>query len=122
MLEVHERDIPNPRTSDSSPARPAAVRTVLRVIGRTAAKAWGDSIFSKAATAAFWQTLSLPPPLVLGLIGSLGYVGGWFGPDTVDIILSKTITFSRTVFSENVVDGIISPTATDVLGRGGVPN
>jgi len=93
------------------------VQAALRVIGRTAAKAWDDSIFSKAATAAFWQTLSLPP-LVLGLIGTLGYVGGWFGPDTVDIILSKTITFSRTIFSENVVDGIISPTATDVLVRG----
>ncbi|WP_420749562.1 YihY/virulence factor BrkB family protein [Rhodococcus sp. O3] len=106
---------PAPRTAHRRV--PRQVQAALRVIGRTAAKAWDDSIFSKAATAAFWQTLSLPP-LVLGLIGTLGYVGGWFGPDTVDIILSKTITFSRTIFSENVVDGIISPTATDVLVRG----
>jgi len=87
------------------------------VIGRTAVKAWGDSIFGKSATAAFWQTLSLPP-LLLGLLGSLGYVGGWFGPNTVEIIQSKIITFSHTAFSENVVDQIIQPTVSDVLGRG----
>ena len=49
-------------------------------------------------------------PLLLGLLGSIGYVGGWFGPDTVDIIESKIITFSRTAFSESVVDQLISPT------------
>lgn len=93
------------------------LRTVLRVIGRTAAKAWDDSIFAKAATAAFWQTLSLPP-LLLGLLGMLGYVGGWFGPNTVEIIQSKIITFSGSVFSDSVVEQIIAPTVEDVLMRG----
>ncbi|MBC2643922.1 MULTISPECIES: YihY/virulence factor BrkB family protein [unclassified Rhodococcus (in: high G+C Gram-positive bacteria)] len=93
------------------------LRRTLSVIGRTASKAWDDSIFGKAATAAFWQTLSLPP-LLLGLLGMLGYVGGWFGPDTVDIIQSKIINFSGTVFSDNVVEQIIRPTVGDVLQRG----
>ena len=87
------------------------------MIGRTASKAWDDSIFGKAATAAFWQTLSLPP-LLLGLLGMLGYVGGWFGPDTVDIIQSKIVNFSGTVFSDSVVEQIIRPTVGDVLERG----
>ncbi|MEU5840495.1 YihY/virulence factor BrkB family protein [Rhodococcus sp. NPDC047139] len=87
------------------------------VVAHTASSAWDHSIFSKAATAAFWQTLSLPP-LVLGLIGSLGYVGGWFGPDTLEIITSKTVIFLRSVFSDSVVDQIIEPTVEDVLGRG----
>ncbi|MFC9837270.1 YihY/virulence factor BrkB family protein [Rhodococcus sp. NPDC127530] len=93
------------------------LRRTLSVIGRTASKAWDDSIFGKAATAAFWQTLSLPP-LLLGLLGMLGYVGGWFGPDTVDIIQSKIINFSGTVFSDSVVEQIIRPTVGDVLERG----
>lgn len=93
------------------------LRRALQVTGRTASKAWDDSIFSKAAAAAFWQTLSLPP-LLLGLLGSLGYVGGWFGPNTIEIIESKIVTFSRTVFNKSVVDQIIQPTVADVLQQG----
>ncbi|MFZ2178495.1 MAG: YihY/virulence factor BrkB family protein [Rhodococcus sp. (in: high G+C Gram-positive bacteria)] len=107
-----------PERGDAHP-RPGwhPLRRTLSVIGRTLSKAWDDSIFGKAATAAFWQTLSLPP-LLLGLLGMLGYVGGWFGPDTVDIIQSKIITFSGSVFSDTVVDQIIRPTVGDVLGQG----
>ncbi|WP_228803813.1 YihY/virulence factor BrkB family protein [Nocardia higoensis] len=94
-----------------------AGRQTRRVAVRVAVKAWGDSIFAKAATAAFWQTLSLAP-LLLGLLGSLGYVGGWFGPDTVEIVESKIIAFSRDLFSEAVVTELIEPTVTDVLGQG----
>ncbi|QNG19063.1 YihY/virulence factor BrkB family protein [Rhodococcus triatomae] len=93
------------------------LRRTWQVIARTATKAWDDSIFGKAATAAFWQTLSLPP-LLLGLLGMLGYVGGWFGPDTVTIIRQKIITFSGTVFSDSVVEQLIEPTVGDVLARG----
>ncbi|WP_083905476.1 YihY/virulence factor BrkB family protein [Nocardia transvalensis] len=87
------------------------------LIVRVAVKAWDDSIFAKSAAAAFWQTLSLAP-LLLGLLGSLGYVGGWFGPDTVQIVESKIISFSRNLFSSTVVDDLIAPTVGDVLGRG----
>ncbi|MEU2040784.1 YihY/virulence factor BrkB family protein [Nocardia niwae] len=87
------------------------------MIVRVAEKAWADSIFAKSAAAAFWQTLSLAP-LLLGVLGSLGYVGGWFGPDTVQIVESKIIAFSQDLFSANVVSDLIEPTVQDVLGRG----
>lgn len=93
------------------------LRRTGQLIGHTLSSAWDDSIFGKAATAAFWQTLSLAP-LLLGLLGMIGYVGGWFGPNTEEIIESKIVTFSGTIFSESVVDQIIRPTVTDVLQRG----
>ncbi|GGG08436.1 putative ribonuclease BN [Rhodococcoides trifolii] len=99
---------------DGDSPRRGPLRTGLHVIGRTASKAWDDSIFSESAAAAFWQTLSLPP-LLLGLLGSLGYVGGWFGPDTLTIIESKIVTFAGTTFSDSVVNEIIAPTVQDVL-------
>ncbi|MGQ4597704.1 YhjD/YihY/BrkB family envelope integrity protein [Nocardia sp. R6R-6] len=94
-----------------------ASRQTVALVVRVAEKAWGDSIFAKSAAAAFWQTLSLAP-LLLGLLGSLGYVGGWFGPDTVAIVETKIIAFSRDLFSANVVSDLIEPTVQDVLGRG----
>lgn len=95
----------------------AALRRIWQVIARVTEKAWGDSIFAKSAAAAFWQTLSLAP-LLLGLLGSIGYVGGLFGPDTVHIVEGKIVSFSRNLFSANVVDEMIAPTVRDVLQRG----
>ncbi|WP_153407605.1 YihY/virulence factor BrkB family protein [Nocardia macrotermitis] len=96
------------------------VHALLRtwaLVARVVVRAWDDSIFTKSAAAAFWQMLSLAP-LLLGLLGCLGYVGGWFGPDTVHIVESKIITFSRNLFSSTVVDDLIAPTVRDVLQRG----
>ncbi|WP_051186868.1 YihY/virulence factor BrkB family protein [Nocardia tenerifensis] len=92
-------------------------RNVGKLVVRVAVKAWDDSIFAKSAAAAFWQTLSLAP-LLLGVLGSLGYVGTWFGPDTVQIVESKIIAFSRDLFSPSVVSDLIEPTVKDVLGKG----
>ena len=85
-----------------------------RLLGRMLGRAWNDDIFSESASAAFWQTLSLPP-LLLGLFGILGYTGGWFGPDTVTAVQDWIIQLTSGVFSRNAVDQIIVPTVADVL-------
>lgn len=105
------RDHPAP-AAERSPARGP-----LRLVGRTAYKAWYDNIFSESAAAAFWQTLSLPP-LLLGLLGSLGYVGDWFGPAVVGAVQDKIVDLADTVFSRNVVNQIIGPTVADILTQG----
>jgi membrane protein len=87
---------------------------VRRVVGRALGGAWDDDIFSESASAAFWQTLSLPP-LLLGLFGILGYVGGWFGPDTVTSVQDWIVETTSGVFSRNAVEQIIEPTVGQIL-------
>ncbi|GAB93348.1 YihY/virulence factor BrkB family protein [Gordonia rhizosphera] len=96
---------------------PAVLPNLHRVVWRTIKKSWDDGVVGWAAQAAFWQALSLPP-LVLGLLGSLGYVAGWFGPDTVDVIYARLLALADRTFSENVVTDIIRPTLDNVLSRG----
>jgi membrane protein len=106
------------RTTDgvSAPPAPAATAprrsTWRRLLGRRLGNAWDDDIFSESAAAAFWQTLS---PLLLGLFGILGYVGGAFGPDTVTAVQQWIIEVTGGVFSRNALDEIIAPTVTDIL-------
>ncbi|MGW4522500.1 YihY/virulence factor BrkB family protein [Amycolatopsis sp. NPDC004378] len=100
-----------------SAATKVARRGPWRLFTRTLAKAWDGNIFSEAAEAAFWQTLSLPP-LLLGLLGSLGFVGEWFGQDVVAAAHDKIIGFCRTVFSQNAVHDIIEPTVNSILTVG----
>ncbi|HEX5114000.1 MAG TPA: YihY/virulence factor BrkB family protein [Pseudonocardiaceae bacterium] len=101
--------------ADAQPAPPVK-RGTWPLVKRTLAKAWHGNIFSEAAEAAYWQTLSLPP-LLLGLLGSLGFLSDWFGRGLVTSVQERIITFSRTVFSANVVDTIISPTVADILTK-----
>jgi membrane protein len=110
--------------SADSTANGAAAKTVgqarrwpLRLISRTAAKAWDDSFVSMSAQAAFWMTLSLPP-LLLGMLGSLGFVSGWFGADTVAAAQREIVRLATGVFSADVVNQIIRPTVSDILTRG----
>ncbi len=91
--------------------------TVATALKRTVVKAWDDSLFGESAQAAFWQTLSLPP-LLLGLLGSLGYIGAWFGPNTLDTVQRRIITISGNLFSPSAVDQIIAPTVADILSTG----
>jgi membrane protein len=112
---------PSHQTGPAATAPPATRHKTLHVLRRTVLKALSDGIFGMSAQGAFWQALSLPP-LLLGLLGSLGYLGGWFGPETVRQAEDKVLAFCRTVFSPSVVDQIIAPTVRDILyeGRGDV--
>ncbi|WP_103351758.1 YihY/virulence factor BrkB family protein [Amycolatopsis sp. CA-128772] len=100
-----------------SAATKVARKGPWRLVTRTFAKAWEGNVFSEAAEAAFWQTLSLPP-LLLGLLGSLGFVGEWFGQDVVTAVHDRIIGFCRTVFSQNAVHDIIEPTVNSILTVG----
>ncbi len=71
-----------------------------------------------AAEAAFFAVLSLPP-LVFGLVGTVGYVADWLGSQTVMDIRTQIIDLAGNVLTPEVVDDIIRPTLNDVLEGGG---
>jgi membrane protein len=109
-LQAGDDEPPRPIPPISgSPARRLAVRTQ--------SKAWDDGIFAMSAQTAYWSTLSLPP-LLLGLLGSMGYVAGWFGPETLVAVQHGIIRFSGTIFNHEVVSQFIEPTVADILNRG----
>ena len=112
-------EAPTVRLTAEGEPRPHGGRGAWLLVKRTLVRAWDDNIFSESASAAFWQTLSLPP-LLLGLLGALGYIGDWFGPDTIALAQRQLVDGASIVFSANAVDEIIAPTISQLLttGRG----
>ncbi|WP_329595266.1 YihY/virulence factor BrkB family protein [Streptomyces sp. NBC_01005] len=70
-------------------------------------------ILGLAAEAAFFTLLSLPP-LLLGLIGLLGYVDEWTSTTTVASIERNILNAAQTVLSERGVNDFAKPLLADV--------
>nr|WP_309246947.1 YihY/virulence factor BrkB family protein [Streptomyces somaliensis] len=77
-------------------------------------------ILGLAAEAAFFTLLSLPP-LMLGLLGLLGYIDDWTNTTTVASIEKNILSAVGTVLSERGVNEIARPLLEDVT-RGGRPD
>jgi membrane protein len=88
-----------------------------RVVRGTAVTAFRYRVTGLAAEAAFFTLLSLPP-LVLGLIGTLGHFRAALGPGTVAQIRQWAIDRSETVLTDRSVKSVVMPLIDDVL-RGG---
>ncbi|MFD9205724.1 YihY/virulence factor BrkB family protein [Streptomyces sioyaensis] len=67
-----------------------------------------------AAEAAFWSLLSLPP-LILGLLGVLGYTQAWIGHDTLNGVRQQILSGAGTVLSGRGVNEIAKPLLHDVF-------
>jgi membrane protein len=97
---------------------PARLRAVLwQIIRGTSVSAFRYRVTGLAAEAAFFTLLSLPP-LVLGLIGTLGHFRAALGNGTVAEIRGWVIQKSETVLTEQSVRTVVEPLLDDVL-RGG---
>ncbi|WP_392542218.1 YihY/virulence factor BrkB family protein [Oryzobacter telluris] len=70
-----------------------------------------------ASEAGFFALLSLPP-LVLGLFGGLGYVGGWLGPGQVEQVKADINAYAARFLTEDVIRNTLGDTVDDVLANG----
>ena len=86
------------------------------VLARTLDKAWGDSLFGLSSQAAFWSALSTPP-LLLALLGMVGYIAHWFGPGTMTDIHAQITVFLHTIFNPDVAD-LVGNTVDTILNNG----
>ncbi|WP_433462642.1 YihY/virulence factor BrkB family protein [Spirillospora sp. CA-128828] len=116
---------PEPRVRDRLLARAkagarAAPGTTWILIKGTAVGAFRYRVTGLAAEAAFFALLSLPP-LVIGLIGTMGHMRGLFGQDTVDDVHKWVIEQAQTVLTGPAVNTVVEPLIQDVL-RGGSPD
>lgn len=105
------------RAGDSAArgARHAGSAAVLwRLTKETTAVCFRYRVTGLAAEAGFFALLSLPP-LLLGLVGSISYVGRWVGEDVVAEVEQRIVDGSREIFTADVVNDVIEKTLNDVF-------
>jgi membrane protein len=98
-------------------SRARVVRMVWHLIRETTAVCFRYRVTGLAAEAGFFALLSLPP-LLLGLVGSIGYLGNWVGSDVVKQVQERIIDGSAQVLTSDVVNEVIKKTLTDVFDGG----
>lgn len=76
-----------------------------------------NRITGLAGEAAFFTLLSLPP-LLLGLVGLLGYLAGALGADTLGQARELILGGAGAVLSPRSVAEVVRPALDDVLGTG----
>jgi membrane protein len=91
--------------------------SVGRVASRTLDGIITDRVSGLAAEAAFFALLSLPP-LVLAVVGTIGYFHGWIGQDNINALQNDIERGARTVLSTTTVRDTVRPIVRDVLNGG----
>ena len=114
----HRTTLPWPRPGTGPlPIAGPRRRRWLRVLGRTLSKAWGDSLFGMSSQAAFWSALSTAP-LLLALLGMVGFVAKWFGPTTINDVQDQVLVFLHGFFSPEVVGTLLAENVRNLLHNG----
>jgi membrane protein len=78
------------------------------LVVRTAKEFWQDRVLGLAAEAAFWQLLSLPP-LLLALLGSIGFFGGLIGAENLASVEDAILRAASKVMAPGAVATIGEP-------------
>ncbi|MDQ1625125.1 MAG: rane protein [Actinomycetota bacterium] len=102
----------------ATPEARQRVRTIVwRLVSDTVATCFRYRVTGLAAEAGFFALLSLPP-LLLGLVGSIGYLGNWVGEDTVAEVQNRIIDVAGQVLTADSVREVIEPTLRQIFQGG----
>ncbi len=112
MASLQERTGSAPATTGSGPKRGpwSLVKETLR-------EAWEDRIFGLSAEAGFWQLFSLPP-LLLAVIGIIGFFGEDLPSGTISKIEDFVLGGARQVIAPDAVRTLIRPSLHELLTNG----
>lgn len=94
-----------------------APRATLRLVRETTEVITRYRIAGLAGEAAFFTLTSLPP-LLFGLVGTLGYLARGIGADTVGAVRTTLEQAAGTVLSPQGIDQVLRPTLDQVLTTG----
>lgn len=107
------------RTTAPPRLRPArfALHECWALIRNMVAACVRHRITGLAGEAAFFTLTSLPP-LLLGLVGTLGYLTRVIGADTVAAVRSVLVQAAAVVLSPRAIEEILQPALTEILSTG----
>jgi membrane protein len=112
-----------PAVGAEGSAERSQVRQGLQLLGRLVASTvricLRYRVTGLAAEAGFFALLSFPP-LVLGLVASVGYVGQRMGNDVVADLRTRIEQLAGTFLTADAVENVIRPTFDDVIAGGRV--
>ena len=89
---------------------------VCRLVLETLRQCMRYRVTGLASEAGFFALLSFPP-LVYGLLGVMGYVGGALGGRTVDDIVRSIERYLEGILSGEALQNVVMPTTRSVSSR-----
>lgn len=97
------------------------LRGLWRLTKKTIGASARHRLTGLAGEAAFFTLISMPPVL-LGLVGTLGYLAGVLGGETITAVRNTLVSGAATVLSPQAIDELLQPVLDEVLssGRAGV--
>jgi membrane protein len=108
-----------PRLAEPKAAVDRYRKIAWQLVCSTTAAAFRYRVTGLAAEAAFFALLSLPP-LVIGLVGTMGHFRGALGEPTITEIRSWVIDKAHSVLTGPAVDSVVVPLIDDVIEGGRV--
>lgn len=92
-------------------------RKVWSLVRGVAASAWNHRVHGLAAEVGFWALLSLAP-LLLGILGLVGYLAPALGPNVVPAVEKQVLSAAGSFLTPETIDNLVEPLVRRTLSRG----